>query len=112
MRTAIDSGQRGFSLAGTLIALLLCTIFAATLSGWQRSLIQGFVAQRALENHWRANVKRLEEWPLVSPDQLPVQSETLLHGCVSITLFVPDMHGSGQPLRRERCPNLLSSSSP
>ena len=97
--------QSGFSLAETLLAMLLSVIVVTTLAGYHRSLSLGMTQQKQYRQLWRLGWQQTQLQPPAMPEGWAVNRvQTMQQSCVSISVTITAPTGRQGRMARLHCP--------
>lgn len=97
--------QGGFSLAETLLAMLLSVIIVTALAGYHRSLSLGMTQQRHYRQLWRLGWQQTQLQPPEMPSGWTAKRvQTMQQSCVSISVIITAPTGRQGNMSRLHCP--------
>lgn len=97
--------QAGFSLAETLLAILLSVIIVTSLAGYHRALSLGITRQKQYLQIWRLGWQQTQLQPPALPAGWSVKRvQTMQQSCVSISATITAQTGRQGRMVRLHCP--------
>lgn len=99
--------QGGFSLAETLLAMLMSVIVVTSLAGYQRTLSLGMTQQKQYRQLWRLGWQQTQLQPPALPaGWVAKRVQTMRQRCISISISVTITTPTGRQGRMARlhCP--------
>lgn len=97
--------QSGFSLAETLVAMLLSVIVVTSLAGYHRALSLGMTQQKQYRQLWRLGWQQTQLLPPALPTGWVVKPvQTMQQSCVSISVTITAPTGRQGKMARLHCP--------
>lgn len=104
MSTALKP-RDGFSLAETLLAMLLLVMVVTALAGYHRALSNGMMQQKHYRQLWRLCWQQTRLEPLSLPVGWKVSRvQTIQQSCVSISVTITTPAGRQGSMTRLHCP--------
>lgn len=98
--------QRGFSLTEVLLAMVLMVMVTTALGGYHRALVTGFATASQWRQLWRVAWQQAQkEAPALPPGWQVRRGQTMVEGCVSISVSVISPVGRQGQMTRLFCPN-------
>lgn len=98
--------QQGFSLAETLLAMLLLVIVVTALAGYHRALSLGMTQQKQYRQLWRLGWQQTQRQPPVLPPGWTAKRvQTMQQSCVSISVIITAPTGRQGQMTRLHCPS-------
>ncbi|MTH45308.1 prepilin-type N-terminal cleavage/methylation domain-containing protein [Intestinirhabdus alba] len=98
--------RRGFSLAETLLAMMLMVTIVTALSGYQRALITSLAASAEYRQLWRQAWQQTQLASFSPPANWQAKRmQTTQAGCVSISVTLSSPRGRQGNMTRLHCPN-------
>lgn len=98
--------QRGFSLPEVMVAMVLMMIIVTALSGYQRALMESFIARSQYLQLWRQAWQQTQLRSFSPPVNWQVnRMQTTQAGCVSISVKLSSPLGRQGQMMQLHCPN-------